>query len=294
MPYLLKNKSIELHLYAPDENYHLPRFDWTGKIFEVKYEGIPLAGYEKEVTEAGDFAGRGFYNEFGIEKAIGFAECKPGDWFHKIGVGLLQKEGADYLFHHPYKIRPSEWVIEKTEESIAFSCSAPLVNGYAYEYKKTIQLTDQGVDIHYQLKNTGEKLIDTNEYNHNFIRIADQPIGPGYVLKFVFSLQPGSTGEYLNPKNVIEFHEMEMKLTGIPDSPFFFSFLNGKEPVRAQWELINTSLGIGIKEVGSFSTSKVNLWGWQGAISPELFIAIKLPPGETKSWTRSYTMFKTG
>jgi hypothetical protein len=287
MPYLLKNKSIELHLHAPDENYNLSRFDWTGKIFEVKYEGISLAGYEKEVTEVGDFAGRGFYNEFGIDKPIGFVECKQGDWFHKIGVGLLQKEGADYLFHHPYKIRPSEWAIEKTEKSIAFSCTAPLVNGYAYDYEKTIKLTNQGFDIHYQLKNTGEKPIETNEYNHNFIRMDNRPIGQDYVLKFPFSLQPGSTGESLNPKNVVEFHETQMKLAEIPDSPFFFSFLNGKEDVRAEWELVNHSLGLGIKEVGSFLTSKVNLWGWQGAVSPELFIDIEIHPWETQSWSRS-------
>jgi hypothetical protein len=36
--------------------------------------------------------GKGFYNEFGMDTALGFEEAAIGGWFHKIGVGLLKKK----------------------------------------------------------------------------------------------------------------------------------------------------------------------------------------------------------
>lgn len=292
MPQLLKNQNLELILDLPLENYHLPRFDWTGKIVDVKYKGITMAGIEKESTEPGDFPGVGFYNEFGIDKPIGYTDIQPGDWFHKIGVGLLQKTEGDYFFAHPYKIRSLQFKVEGRQEELTIHCEGPLVNGYAYSFEKKIVLTDQGFEIHYQLTNIGEKPIETNEYNHNFVRLGDQDIGGNYQLEFPFPLQPGASGEVVNPDQVVQVHENIIKLTGSPRSPFFYSFLNGEDEVPAQWKLIHSNLGIGIQETGSFSTSKVNLWAWRGAISPELFVPIHLLPGETKYWTRSYKIFE--
>ena len=51
--------------------------------------------------------------------------------------------------------------------------------------------------------------------------------------------------------------------------------------------------GICISEKGDFMTSKINLWGWEKAISPELFIQIRLHSGVTSSWKRENRIFES-
>lgn len=50
------------------------------------------------------FMEKGLYNEFGIENALGFEETEIGDWFHKIGVGLLKKDSNTYSLNNEYEI----------------------------------------------------------------------------------------------------------------------------------------------------------------------------------------------
>ena len=91
MPHILKNKNIEIHIDLPTENYSSSRFDWTGKIVNVMFQNIQLASVESLTSKNKMQIGKGFYNEFGIDTALGFNDAIIGDWFHKIGVGLLKK-----------------------------------------------------------------------------------------------------------------------------------------------------------------------------------------------------------
>ena len=102
MPHILKNKNFEILIDLPNENYNFSRFDWTGKIVKVKFKNILLSGDERTDVKQENNFGKGFYNEFGIDNALGFDEAKSGEWFHKIGIGLLKKEGDEYLFHKKY------------------------------------------------------------------------------------------------------------------------------------------------------------------------------------------------
>ncbi|MDB9733024.1 hypothetical protein OAA96_04435, partial [Polaribacter sp.] len=99
MPHILKNKNLEIQIDLPAENYNFSRFDWTGNIVSVKFKNIQLASTESVTSENEMQIGKGFYNEFGIDTALGFNEAAIGDWFHKIGVGLLKKDNDEYAFN---------------------------------------------------------------------------------------------------------------------------------------------------------------------------------------------------
>jgi hypothetical protein len=43
MAYKLQNNNLEIHIDLPLENYNFSRFDWTGKIVEVKFKNIHLS-----------------------------------------------------------------------------------------------------------------------------------------------------------------------------------------------------------------------------------------------------------
>jgi hypothetical protein len=292
MPHILKNNNLKLRLDLPLENYRHARFDWTGKIAQVSFQNIPLSSVERTDCENEDLFGKGFYNEFGIDTALGFDDATVGGWFHKIGVGLLKKDNNQYLFNKNYEIKPAKFNSSTESNKITISCRSEAINGYSYVLKKEIELFDSSFTIKYYLENTGVKDIITNEYAHNFIAKHNDSIGNKYVLKFPFPIKPELFGETVNPEQKVTIGQQEIKFSGSHKEQFFFSNLSGTENVVAKWELINQKFKIGISETGSFQTKKVNLWGWKHVISPELFFNISIKPGQSTTWSRTYTVFR--
>ena len=291
MPYTLTNKLLELHVDFPSENYTGSRFDWSGKITSVEFQNISITGVEQTNLAEGIHRGKGFYNEFGINSPLGFDTTEIGDWFHKIGVGLLKKDSDIYDFQKNYEVHPAEFNVIKSKTQITSTCIAKLYNGFGYILNKEIALFKSGFTIRYQLKNTGDKTIKTNEYNHNFLAVDKSLIGIEYHLKFSFPLQPNLFGETVNPEKKAILGKDDVSFIGTPQEQFFFSNLSGGKTVYAQWELLNLKSNIGIRETGSFPTNSFNLWGWTHVISPEIYHTIALNPGETTSWSRTYDIF---
>jgi len=292
MPHILKNNNLEIHIDHPLENYQAARFDWTGKIRVVNFQNSPISGIERTDNQQEQTLGKGFYNEFGIDMALGFEEAKIGGWFHKIGVGLLKKTDNTYAFNKSYEIQPAVFEVSETTNKLLIKCQSKLVNGYAYTLIKTIELQESSFIIHYHFDNTGEKSIITDEYVHNFTAINRALIGPNYHLNFPFPLKPTLFEETVNPEKKVIIGQKGFQFKGTPKKPFFFSNLTGNEWGSASWELINQQHKIGIREKGNFQTNKVNLWGWEHVISPELFFKIHLAPNQAIEWVRRYDVFK--
>ena len=57
---ILKNENLEIHIDLPNENYNFSRFDWTGKITEVKFQNISLSSVERIDCENEHSFGKGF------------------------------------------------------------------------------------------------------------------------------------------------------------------------------------------------------------------------------------------
>lgn len=292
MAHILKNKNLEIHVDLPAENYNFSRFDWTGKIVEVKFQNIHLSSIESTDCQNEHYFGKGFYNEFGIDTALGFDETNIGGWFHKIGVGLLKKDDSQYLFSKNYEIKPAEFKIISKSNRLLISCKSKAINGYSYLLKKEIELQENSFTIKYCLQNTGEKDIITDEYVHNFTGINKELIGNNYILNFPFELKPELFVEIVNPEQKVDIGQNDIKFNSSPKKEFFFSNLTGSKNVVAQWELKNLKSKIGISETGSFQTNKVNLWGTKHVISPELFFNIFIKPGQSTEWSRNYNVYK--
>ncbi len=292
MTSVLKNDNLEIHIDLPFANYNYSRFDWTGKIVAVKYKGVYVSGIERTDNVDENIIGKGFYNEFGIDAPIAYEQINDGDWFPKIGIGALKKEGELYDIRKKYEIRPAEFNFVNQGNKIVTQCKSKLINGYSYVLTKEVQLLESGFCIHYRLENTGEKVISTNEYCHNFLAINHDLIGSDYILKFPFQTKIGR-GEIVNPENKVVVGANEITFNNTPKEQFFYSNLSGGKKVTASWELINTKRKIGISETGSFSTRKVNLWGWKQVISPELFFDVFVEPNHEIEWSRTYNIFET-
>ncbi len=292
MSHILKNKNLEVHIDFPNENYNFSRFDWTGKIANVSFQGIPVSTIERTDDIDENIFGKAFYNEFGIDTALGFDDVEIGDWFHKIGVGLLKKHSEDYNFYEKHDIQPAKFEVVSESDRIIITCKSQNIAGYSYILQKTITLLESGFTIDYNLQNTGEKEIVTDEYIHNFTAINNALMGSDYVLKFPFQLNPASFNETVNPEQVIDIEGTEIKFNGSTKEQFFFSNLTGNKIETAQWDLINLKNNIGISETASFTTNKINVWGWEHVISPELFHKLHIKPGQSAEWSRRYRVYK--
>jgi hypothetical protein len=292
MTHILKNKNLEIQIDLPFTNYNFSRFDWAGKIVSVKYKGISVSGVEKLNDEDDTKSGKGFYNEFGIEAPVGYNEINNGDWFHKIGVGLLKKDGDEYMFNKLYETKPAVFNVSAKSDRVIIRCKSQKVNGYAYEYTKEIKISESGFIVNYHLRNTGDKTIITNEYVHNFIAFNNEFISSDYILKFPFKIDTALFDATVNSEGKVEIGPNDFTFNATPVEQFFFSNLSGNENVDAFWELRNTKNKIGISETGSFKTNKVNLWGWKHVVSPELFFNIHVEPGKEIEWSRIYSVFE--
>lgn len=293
MGIILKNERVEIHVDLPQEHYQGSRFDWTGKIQQIYFQGVPLCITEKNDLNADEnLFGKGLYNEFGIDTALGFDEADIGEWFHKIGIGLLRKSESGYHFFKEFEIKPAKFSFTHLSDRIEISTISDTVNSYAYELEKKIQLRNNGFFISYQMKNTGEKEIITDEYIHNFLALQKGNNSANYSLTFPFPISMKLQNGNLNPDNV-KLGNDYLHLKNSPEEEFFYDNLSNSKRVTGKWTLIDHNQSIGISESTDFEVSKINLWGTTHVISPELFHQIRLSPGESTDWTRTYDMFST-
>ena len=288
MPHILKNANLEIHIDLPVEGYNFSRFDWTGKITQIKFQGIPVTTVEDTEVSNLNHYGRGLYNEFGMDAPPGFTEAQLGSWFIKIGIGALKKYKSNYLFSDPYQVEPSKFKIGQFNNRLVIEAASKTKDGYGYLLKKELILKDDQFILDYQLKNTGLKVILTEEYVHNFLAVNHDLIGSEYILKFPFLLEPEYFKETVNPERIVVFDESEIRFLGTPEEQFFFSDLSGNKEVEANWKLEHIKSGISVSETASFTSDKINLWGWKHVISPELFYRIEIAPGESTAWSRTY------
>jgi hypothetical protein len=68
------------------------------------------------------------------------------------------------------------------------------------------------MNISHTLKNTGQKTIETNVYDHNFLVIDKEPAGPGYVIKF----QVDVTGTGKGIGDIAQIQGKQMTLLSTP------------------------------------------------------------------------------
>lgn len=292
MAHQLSNGILTVDIAEPGD-YNGTRFDWTGFITQVTLEDGKHTFCVPESLHAGKGSGGiGLCNEFGISRAIGYAEAAAGEWFPKPGVGLLQKtDTGAYDFMATYPLIPAEIKTESSRHEILYKVKSEECRGYGMLLSKRISLHGDRLTIDYLLENTGVKPLHTEEYIHNFVGINDAPAGKDYELRL-----PGEAGvhepESSYTSGLLHVSENVVSWTAVPDRPFYCR-LSGWEKEEADWywELVHKPSGAGIRESGSFRPERMALWGERHVISPEVFAGISILPRHSRDWSRSYQFF---
>lgn len=310
----ISNGQLQVKLYLPDANrgyYRGTRFDWSGVISSLKYNGHDYYGpwFTKTDPNVIDFIFKGSdivagpcsaitgpVEEFSTgEKALGYDEAKSGGTFIKIGVGVLRRpDNKDYNPYRLYKIiEGGKWNVRTNPDSIEFTqeLSDP-TSGYAYRYTKTVRVT-QGMPemvLEHTLENTGRRAIRTSVYDHNFLVLDKQTTGPDFVITLPFDLKMKG--------------ESERELIKIQGSQFtYLRALNGRDTVAGSLSgfsnkpsdyritIENRKVRAGMRVIGDRPLSRENLWSIRTVVAMEPFIDMSIDPGKAFTWKYTYSYY---
>lgn len=297
----ISNGTIDAELWLPDPDdgyYRGARFDWSGAISRLTYQGHEyfgewqdsddpylhdhITGPVEEYRPAGDL--------------LGYETAAVGGKFLRIGVGVLRKpEEEGFNWRGKYEmVDPGERTVTRGENWIEMTheVSEP-ESGYGYRLTKRLTLTPgkpQMVIDHF-LVNTGKKTIDTTVYNHNFFVIDGRPTGPEFLVEFPFEPKPRQDFRgYAEAKG----REIAYAKALPPGGESIFSEVDGFGPTAADngFRIENRETGAGVRVSGDRPLHSLNYWSPRRTLCPEPYIAVKVAPGQADRWAITYEFYE--
>jgi hypothetical protein len=295
----ISNGLIHAKLLLPDLErgyYRGTRFDWSGVISSLTYEGHDYFGpwfrhYDPKLHDAI----MGPVDEFrDDEDALGYAEAKPGGFFIKIGVGVLRKpDDAKYNFARTYElVNPGRRVVRPEDDRVEFVHELTDGEHYAYVYRKTVRLARNKPELilDHALKNTGRRTIEISVYNHDFYVIDGQPSGPEFVIKFAF---PPRASDTLKGLAEIRGHDLvykqELRAGGESIGTALEGFSDSAKDNDIRVE--NRKTGAGVREIEDRPISKLYFWSIRSTVCPEAYINVRVEPGHELKWRIKYEFY---
>ena len=291
----ISNGILEASLYLPDaENgyYRATRFDWSGVISSLTFEGHTYFGkwFDKYDPLIHD-AIMGPVDYFG---PLNYDKAKPGEHFVKIGVGELVKPNNDpYRSFTTYSIADSgSWEIKQQKSRIEFHHTLN-IGSFPYDYVKTIELIEGKPEmlISYKLKNKGSKPIMTQTFNHNFFVIDNLMLNEDFELIFNEEVK----GEFRNENDLMKFQENKLKFNRKikrDESVYCASITNkNDEAVAYDMRIENRGTGAGVRIIGSLPISNLVFWCRGNTMCPEPYVDINIEPGKELSWNIKYEFY---
>jgi hypothetical protein len=287
-------------LYLPDADrgyYRGTRFDWSGLVSRVEYKGHTFFCEFKTVHDPlnhDDICGTA--EEFGMTvPPPGYEQTHQGELFMKIGIGILKRgDESSFQFWKRYElVKPGLWQINRSRDAIEFTQTLEGPGGWGYSYTKTLRLAANTpvLTISRRLRNTGTRVIETDHYGHNFLRIDDAPAGPDYALEFPFTPRFGDKAE---TQGAVEIHSKSLVFTKEVWEQAVWTPLDGfSHPPDNQIEAVNHHSGASVTITTDRPLIRLVLYSSGGVVCPEPFVKLSIPPGEAQEWTTTYT-FSTG
>jgi hypothetical protein len=291
----ISNDLVSMNLYLPDPQngyYRATRFEWSGIISSLKYMGHQYFGEWKSTHDPyfhEDLCGP---VEGSINPGLGYAEAKSGEKFIRIGVGVLEKpDEEEYRWDHTYKVTDyGEWTIEKGTDWIEFRHILNSETGWGYVYTKRIDLkkNEPGFTISHILKNTGSKVIETDQFNHNFFVIDGRVTGPDFVTTFPFAVRTES-----DLKDLIKIKDHELFFTRELKEESIWLLIEGYGSEVKDHDIIvrNKKTGAGVQFKVDKPIHSMAFWATTTTLCPENFIFLSIKPGEEEKWISDYTLF---
>ena len=285
--FILSDGDLKARVLVPENTHYVrTRFNHAGFVPDVWFGGMKFTQYERNQNDGFpstdgcgiccDYDGPGFS-----------AGVNPGEKYLKPGIGIITKGERDIGICDWVKYEPLPTRYDALGNKAVFETLSPEVNGYRYAETRTVRLEGDTLYLDCTLKNTGSKPLAFEEYGHNFLSLGDLEVGPGYRLEtpsipdpaalnslpLAYSLQGDKSGFGFKDEVRKSFY---VKTEDVCSAPF-------------TWKMTAAGTSASITGKDSFTPCKIAVWGDYYVLSCEVFIPIRLAPGEQMSWTRSWT-----
>lgn len=286
--------------YAPGEKvYH--RFETIGVMAEVLLDGKDVFT-EPEQLDAGRFScqGVGLCGEY-VWDGLG-AEARKGEWYPKFGVGLIEQneDNKPYdMWDASYQYTLFPVTAQFFEDRAVFTQEPIPCRGYAARIVKEIALSGSQIRSTTTVENCGEKPLHMAEYQHNFVAVNHQVIGPDYELEVPFNREldkmEGSVSSLKTREKVpdvlaVEGGKMVWKRSMGEGLTLFHRFEQEALACggKSFWTLRNKKHGLSITEEFDFVPSVLVQWGIEHCVCTEVYAPIEANPGESCRFTRTW------
>jgi hypothetical protein len=309
----ISNGRIRAAVYLPDPDkgfYRGTRFDWSGVIGQLEYEGHNYYGpwFDHTDPTVHDFVYRddsivagpcsavtGPVEEFSTKgKALGYDDAPTGGSFLKIGVGVLRKpQEPDYDEYRLYElVDPGDWTVRNAPARVEFVQVLTSDIGFAYEYRKTVRLAADKPEmvLEHELINRGRRPIRSSVYNHNFLVLDGQAPGPDFQIVFPFEIRTHDPpAEELAAIRGREFvYEKQLK-----NQECASACLEGFGAKSEDYDIRigNSRIRAGMRITGDCPIERLSLWSIRSVLSIEPFVAIDVQPDSAFGWKLAYTFY---
>lgn len=274
--------------------YRATRFEWSGIIASLEYEGHSYFG--QWFREYNPISHESILGPVQAFAPLGFGDAGLGGNFVKIGVGVLKRpDEMDYRSQKTYEIVDyGEWSYEIYDNRVEFIHTlTDEALGYSYVYHKTVSLSDNKPELvlDHRLINTGLNSIESNVYNHNFFMIDNEPSGPG--IRIVFPYDVFAEGRGFGTLAEIDGKELK-----------FLRQLEGTEHVYSagilgfgdtaddyDFRIENVKTGAGVRITGDRPYEKLVFWANVKTYCPEPYISLSVQPGREVRWRNVYEFY---
>ncbi|MGH9433688.1 MAG: hypothetical protein ACRD3T_19335 [Terriglobia bacterium] len=292
----ISNKTIQAVVMLPDPvhgSYRATRFDWSGVISSLQYGGHQFVSrwYEHQDPLVHDSI-TGPAEEF--ITSLGYDEANSRGTFVRIGVGTLRKpdEKSFRRFSTYDVVDPGKWTVRKSANKLVFIQKLKSDDGYGYVYRKTLRLVKGKPElvIEHSLKNTGSKLLATDEYCHNFFVIDHEVVGPSISVHFPFVPKPLQT-----LKHGAEVRGQSIRYArDLKKGEVVFSEIRGFGDRIDSYNIRieNHKAGVGVRISGSRPLAKLLFWSIRTVACPEPYIRLHIEPGARARWKLTYVFYK--
>ena len=279
--YTIAAGQLTARVLAPESPaYARTRFNHSAFVPDVVYKGVHFGQPEMTDPERPTTKGAGLCCEIVCPQAeqsvpVGGEYLKPGVGY----VTRLEEPWRIYGVNPPY--RPLDTLVTAQEDRILFVTETELTAGLAYRECRRLLAEDGRLTLSVHFENQGEVPLAFTEYCHNFISLGALQTSPKHHLAL-----PCVEALTLDPeKSHMRAEAGGVSWLGVP-GVFFNVFDQTKAAEGPAWRLTHEDSPVAVSETVDVTPVKLTVWGLEHVISPEVFTAVRLEPGESADWTR--------
>ncbi len=146
--------------------------------------------------------------------------------------------------------------------------------------------------IEHRLTNIGKRPIESSVYDHNFLVLDKQTIGPGFTVTLPFeihSVKPIKPLGAVQGKSISYLKQLQgHDQFGVAIAGF------GKTAEDYKIAIDNKVVGAGMKITGDQPLESEELWSIRSILAMEPFIHMSIAPGKDFSWKYTYDYYTIG